>query len=130
MVDWQTKETKDEHSLDKCEKDEDCSKSEKEGEVCMRLYLEGGHKGKFIKRCMVGGRVCSKKEPCPREAKYNIKYKSFHGDAGFQWECVDEDSQKAKDAKTFQEKRSPRGEKFQARMVNGTRKICALSRTM
>ena len=23
-VDWQTKETKDEHSLEKCEKDEDC----------------------------------------------------------------------------------------------------------
>ena len=23
-VDWQTKETKDEHSLDKCDKDEDC----------------------------------------------------------------------------------------------------------
>ena len=45
----------------------------------MKLHLEGGHKAKFIKRCMVGNggkteRVCSKKKPCPKVAKYNFKY--------------------------------------------------------
>ena len=34
--------------------------------------------GKFIKQCMVGNggkteRVCSKKEPCPKKAKYNFE---------------------------------------------------------
>ena len=48
------------------------SKSEKKGEVCMKLYFAGG---KFTNKCMVGNggkteRVCSKKEPCPKKAKY------------------------------------------------------------
>ena len=42
----------------------------------MKLYLAGG---KFKNQCMVGNggkteRECSKKEPCPKVAKYNFKY--------------------------------------------------------
>ena len=44
----------------------------------MKLYMENDSKAK-IKRCMVGNggkteRECSKKEPCPKVAKYNFKY--------------------------------------------------------
>ena len=51
------------------------SKKVTKGEVCMKLYLAGG---KFTKQCMVGNggkteRVCSKKEPCPKKAKYNFE---------------------------------------------------------
>ena len=42
----------------------------------MKLPLKDGHEAKFIKLCMVGDRVCSMKEPCPKVAKYNFKYEN------------------------------------------------------
>ena len=72
----------------------------------------------LILTCFDGSKVkVNQKRVC-----YHAFIKNSQGRALFQWECVDENSKRAKDAKY----RKDRGE-IPSKMSNATRKICALS---